>query len=222
MNKKEIKKQIVEALLEDKELISSLLEIIENDKELKEYYSDMKSLLSEKDDSEYDPGDAYFESTWEKIQSQVALNSKIIPFYKTSWFRNVAAIIIIAMSFYLGTLQQETQIDTSKPVLVKNEKLKSLFRKYNVTFTSFVNMDEYESHDLLKLIIRSSKNLLDETRELKKTYKSNDDVHQILSELERILFAITILQDQNASKVQIMQYRLQSEIGIDADFKKQI
>ena len=83
-------------------------------------------------------------------------------------------------------------------------------------------MDEYESHDLLKLIIRSSKNLLDETRELKKTYKSNDDVHQILSELERILFAITILQDQNASKVQIMQYRLQSEIGIDADFKKQI
>lgn len=223
MNKKEIKKQIVESLLEGKDLIDRIHDLINADPELKEYYQDMKVLLSEKNNEDHDPGDQYFEEAWIQIEEKAYKKPVIIPFYNKKWIQAAAAVLIIALSFYLGTIQNSMMNNPNQSNrLVKNDELSSLLRKYNVTLTSFVNMDEFESYDLLKEIVKSSEALLANTRSIKLKYEANTEVHEILSELERILITLTHLKNQSISNIKIMQFKLQSRIDMDIENKTRI
>lgn len=210
MSNENIQEIIIEHLTEGTKISEDILKQIKSSEELSSYFDEMTQILSSaKEEKSAEPSEEYWDDFYTDLDKKLpAKKTKILQFVRSSYVRNsIAACLLVAAGFFGGKISTDQKMD-QQIVQIKHtsQKLKSLLHRSTVVLTSFTTMSEIEAFDVLPVNIRVSQSLLDDTKNIRSEYKNDQSIDELLSELERILTAISSTKGTSPNHIKMVQY----------------
>ncbi|MCB0280584.1 MAG: hypothetical protein KDD94_13835 [Calditrichaeota bacterium] len=207
MDKETYQQQIIEHFYDNMPLSKELSQLIASDPECKQYFHEIKQLRATEMNELEDPGEAYWSSYYDRLEDRMET-----PFHKIISFLNepivkyaAAALVLISFGYFMG--KKDTELINTKHYISRTEYVifYYLIKQSRTLLTNVVSLDELNTRYFLDQNIETSKKLMVFTSDLRSELQDKKSIYQLLGELERVLQAISVLDEDDITNLKIIQ-----------------
>lgn len=170
------------------------------------YQKEMTEIFYQEEAPFREPDEQYWSGIWNTLEPQLKQEAFVIRLVKKPVVKQLlAALLLVGFAFWAGQLTQED----SGLKQGYDKQVLSFFHKSRIAVSSFANMDEYEQHEMLRLVVQTSDSLLKQTGRLQAEYEDNQELQLLFTDIEKLLLLISSMKGKSPSVIQKFQYRFQ-------------
>lgn len=207
MTKEECHTHIIEHIYDGIPLNEEAQAFIESDIEIKTYYHELKRIKDIEIADLPDPGEAYWNSYHERLNNRMESPfKKLISFINEPLIKYAAAaLVLISIGYFMG--KKESELINTDHYITRTEfvKFNYLVKQTRTLLTNFVSLDELNSRHFLEQNVEASKKLMVFASDLRTDLSGKKNIARLLGDLERILQAISALEEDDITNIKLIQ-----------------